>query len=284
MFKKIIIGLGVVVVVLAGGIYYLTQNAGKIVEAMIETQGSRATRVAVAVDTVDIRLTDLKAALRGLTVANPAGFKTPRAIRLGEISAKISEDWSLDVIVIDEIIVNGPEITYEIGANGSNIAAIQSNVESFMKSMSDDTASTAMKDDNGKQSPKIIINHFYFKNGKVNVSASLMQDKTITTALPEIHLKDIGKDKNGASPVEVISQLMSAITTSAGGAAGTLDLSQLGLSDISGKAAEIGAAAQSAVQDAVQGAAQGAAQDAAQDAVKGVGDKLGGAVKGLFGN
>jgi len=300
MFKKIAIGVGVVIVAVVVGVYYLSQNAGKIVETVIEEQGTRATQVAVALDAVDISLTDLKAGLRGLTVDNPAGFKTDRAISLGEISVKISKDWSPDVIVIDEVMVNAPEITYEIGAGGSNIAAIQHNVENFMKVVSGPAKASSGGDagKGDKEGPKIVINDFYIKNGKVNVSASLMQGKSLTTALPEIHLEDIGKDEGGASPAEVVNQLIAAITDKAGGAAGSLDLSQLGLADISGKAAELGSAAKEAAEGALKNATDGALKDvggklggaggAVGEKLGGAGDavgeKLGGAVKGLFGN
>ncbi|HEY9079202.1 hypothetical protein [Magnetovibrio sp.] len=294
MFKKIAIGLGVIIVAIAVGVYYLSQNAGKIVESVIEEQGTRATQVAVALDAVDISLTDLKAGLRGLTVANPAGFKTDRAISLGEISVKIAKDWSPDVIVIDEVMVNAPEVTYEIGSGGSNIAAIQKNVENFMKVMSGPekagSAAPSEPAEAGKEGPKIVINNFYFKNGKVNVSASLMQGKTLTTPLPDIHLKDIGKDEGGASPAEVVNQLIAAITDKAGGAASSLDLSQLGLADISGKAAEIGKAAQDAAEGALKGAtdklggAGAGVGDAVGEKLGGAAEGIGGAVKGLFGN
>lgn len=293
MIKKLAIGVGVVVVAIAVGLYYLSQNAGKMVEAAIEEHGSRATQVAVALDGVDISLSDLKAGLRGLTVANPDGFKTERAISLGEISVKIAENWSTDVIVIDEIMVNAPEITYEIGSGGSNIAAIQENVENFMKVMSgpdnggDDSASSGGgESDGGKEGPKVVINDFYIKNGKVNVSASLLQGKSLTTPLPDIHLEDIGKDDGGATPAEVVEQLISAITDKAGGAASSLDLSQIGLSDISGKAAEIGTKAQEAAEGAIKGATEklGGAGGAVGDTLGGAAEGIGGAVKGLFGN
>lgn len=281
MFKKIAIGLGVVIVAIAGGIYYLSQNAGKIVESVIEEQGTRATQVAVALDAVDINYTDLKAGLRGLTVANPAGFKTDRAISLGEISVKIAKDWSADVIVIEEVMINAPEITYEIGSGGSNIAAIQKNVDNFMKVMSGPE-----KAEGGKEGPKVIINDLYIKNGKVNVSASLLQGKSLTTPLPDIHLEDIGKDDGGASPAEVVNQLIAAITDKAGGAASSLDLSQLGLANISGKAAEIGKAAQDAAEGALKGASDklGGAGEGVGDKLGGAAEGIGGAVKGLFGN
>lgn len=288
MFKKIAIGLGVIIVVIAVGVYYLSQNAGKIVANVIENEGSRVTQVAVNVDAVDISLTDLKAGLRGLTVANPSGFKTDRAVSLGEISVKIAKDWSPDVIVVDEVMVNAPEITYEIGAGGSNIATIQKNVEDFMKVMSgpqgDKAASSSEEASAGeeKAGPKVVINNFYIKNGKVNVSASLFEGKSLTAPLPDIHLKDIGKDEGGASPAEIIKDVISAISSKAGSAASSVDLSALGLSDISGKAAEMGAAAKDAATDALKGAEEKIGENL-DGKLDGAGESIGGAVKGLFG-
>ena len=283
MFKKIAIGLGLIIVVIAVGIYYLSQNAGKIVEAVIEDQGTRVTQVSVALDGVDISLTDLKAGLRGLTVANPAGFKTARAVSLGEISVKLSKDWGPNLIVVEEVMVRAPEITYEIGAGGSNIATIQNNVQNFMKVMGGSGDSGGSKSTGGDETkPKVVIDDLYIKGGKVNVSASLMQGRTLTTPLPDIHLKDIGKDSGGATPAEIVDQVIAAITKSSGNAASALDLSQLGLADISGTAAEIGGKATEAVQDAAKGVlegAGGAAGDAAKNAVGGAT----GALKGLFG-
>ena len=286
MFKKLIIGLGLVVVVLAVGIYYVSQNAGAFIKAAIEDQGSRATAVAVKVDGVDLSLTDLKAGIRGLTVGNPSGFETARAVSLGEVSVKINKDWSTNLIVIDEIMIRAPEITYEIGSSGSNIAAIQQNVENFMKVMGGGSSDSGSAPSDSAAGPKVVISDLYIKGGKINVSASLFKGKTLTTPLPEIHLTDIGKDTGGASPAEVVDQIISAITESSSGAAGSLDLTSLGLSDISGKAAEIGGAAAEAVGGALEGAMGGAgdAGDAAKDAMEGAAENVGGALKGLFGN
>jgi hypothetical protein len=270
MMKKLAIGLGLIVVVVAVGIYYLAQNAGKIVETVIEEQGTRVTQVDVALDSVDISLADLKAGLRGLTVANPSGFKTPRAVNLGEISVKLGKDWSPSLIVVEEVMVRNPEVTYEISAGGSNIAAIQKNVEDFMRVVSGGKSGAPASGDDASAT-KVIINDLYINGGKVNVSSTLLQGKVLPTPLPNIHLSDIGKNSGGASPAEIIDQVIAAITQSAGGAASALDLSQLGLSDISGTAAEMGKAARDA------------AEKAAQDTLQGVGGATGGAVEGAAG-
>lgn len=293
MIKKLAIGIGVIVVAIAIGAYWLAQNAGQYVKAAVEKYGSETTQVAVGLDAADVNLTDLNAALRGLSVGNPQGFNTDRAISLGEISVKIAS-VSTDLIVIDEVMIRAPEITYEIGAGGSNIAKIQENVDKFLgnsgqSGSSGESAANNTSSDEDQAGPQVIINDLYIKGGKVNVSATLFQGSALPVPLPDIHLEDIGKDggdEGGATPAEVVDQIISAITDKAGGAASSLDLSQIGLSDISGKAAELGGAAADAAKGALEGASDklGGAGGAVGEKLGGAGDALGGAVKGLFGN
>ncbi len=247
--KKIMIGLGVLVIVVAGVLFYLNQNAPKIIRAVIEDQGSKVTQVTVDVANVELSISDLKAGIAGLIVGNPDGFKTDHALSLGEVSVKLSQDWTMDLIVVEEVMIRAPEVIYEIGSDGSNIDAIQRNVEKFTG------AGTGSSSDSGDaEGPKVVINNLYIKGGKISVSAPFMGGETLATGLPDIHLKDIGKDSGGASPAEVANQIISAITKSASAAAGSIDLSSLGLSDISGKAAEVMDDASKKASEAVEGA------------------------------
>ncbi len=38
-----------------------------------------------------------------------------------------------DIVVIKEIFIEAPEVTYELGGDGSNIDAIQKNVDAFIR-------------------------------------------------------------------------------------------------------------------------------------------------------
>ena len=88
--------------------------------------------------------------------------------------------------------------------------------------------------------------------------------------MPTIHLKDIGKKKNGATAAEVADQLLGEISKSA-----TKVVSSLGV----GKMMD---AAKGAMKDAEKMLKEGGGGDATKmldGATKGVGDSL----KGLFG-
>ena len=70
-----------------------------------------------------------------LIVGNPTGFKTDGAFELDQVSVAIDIGTvANDPIVIEEIVITSPQITYELGSKGSNLDAIQMNVESYLGS------------------------------------------------------------------------------------------------------------------------------------------------------
>ena len=86
--KKVILGLMLIIVIaIAGSVYYLLTNLDALVEAAIEKYGSEATQTSVLVDSVKINLTDGAAGITGLTIGNPAGYDLPNAFSLAEIRA-----------------------------------------------------------------------------------------------------------------------------------------------------------------------------------------------------
>jgi len=233
MIKKILIGFGVLAIIAASGLYLLASNINSIVQTAVEEGGSMVTGVTVKLDKSNIDLTNQRGALMGLSVANPSDFNTSHAFNFGAIGLELGEGSTSSVLVIDKIVIDKPEITYEIGKLGSNIDAIQKNIDRFVSAPSKaSSGGNATPSSPSGEGIKMIIKNLYIRGGKINVSASLMQGKTITTNLPEIHLKDIGKKTGGASAAQVAEQLIGAISKHAGGAVGALDLSKIGIKDI----------------------------------------------------
>lgn len=216
--KKILIGLLILIVIVAAGLFYLWQGRDRLIKAAVEEAGSRATQVSVTLDEVDTGdILDGSVALRGLIVGNPAGFKTASAFKLGEVSVKVDPGSIMsDTIVVKEVVVAAPEVTYEFAGSGSNIGTIQKNVE---KTAGGEPSSAG--DGGGK---KVVIENLYIRDGRVNVSADFLQGKQTGTNLPTIHLKDIGKSSGGASPTAVAEQVIAAITKAATGAVAKLDV------------------------------------------------------------
>jgi uncharacterized protein involved in outer membrane biogenesis len=224
--------------------------------------------VKVSLSSASVKLTEGSAALSGLVVGNPDGFKTDNAFELGQISVKIDPSTvTQDPIGIKEVIISKPVVTYELGSNGSNIDAIKANVEKLAGGGSSD----------GGDGPKIIIEHLYVRDGAVNVSATALGGKTMTAVLPEIHLTDIGKDKGGADANEVASKIMAALTKNVGGFISGLDISSVfdGMTNVPDSLKGMACGAMEKAGEVMKGVTGGSSDGAvkgAGDAVKGAGD------------
>jgi hypothetical protein len=220
--KKILIALAVLVLIIAGGVFYVWQNLGSLIKTAVEEAGTRVTQVKVSLKEADAgNVTSGALALRGLVVGNPSGFKTDSAFQLGEISVKVDPATvTSDTIVIKEVVIGAPHVTYEFAGSGSNIGTIQKNVEAFAGSGGGQSTSSSSSS-GGK---KVIIENLYVRDGKVDVSADFLQGQKTGAALPTIHLKDIGKSGGGATPAQVAEQVIAAISKSATSAVAKLDV------------------------------------------------------------
>lgn len=259
MKRALLIGVIAVVVVVGGAVVFLYSSIDSIVKAAVEEVGSRATQTKVTLDSVKISPTSGEGALNGFRMGNPTGFKTDNAMRFNTVSVKLDVgSLTKDAILIKEVVIAGPQITYELGGGGSNIATIQKNVDAFAKSMGAGQGGGAKQEPAKDGGKKVIIENLYIRDGKIGVAASMLGGKQMDASLPTIHLKDIGKDKGGATPAEVADKVLTSISSSA-----SKVVSSLGVDKMMDKAKE---------------GAEGA-KKALEEGGKGVGDK----VKGLFG-
>ena len=218
MFKKLMIAIAALVVVaivaVGGGFYYLYSNLDAIVKAAIESYGGDATQAKVSVQTVKLSLTSGEGSISGLIVGNPSGFATPQALSLGTVSVKVdTASVTKTPLVIKEVVIAAPAITYERGTSSGNLEKIQENVSRYAGL--DKSKPAAKPAAGGKEEPKFIIENLYVRDGQIAISHSALQGKTLSSGLPTIHLKDIGKDKGGATPAEIADKVLGAITQQA---------------------------------------------------------------------
>lgn len=273
MKRFLLIGGGVVVVVVAAVVVFLFTGLGSAVKTAVESIGSEATKTTVTLNEADVSITSATGALRGLVVGNPSGFSGPHAFRLDEISVTLDPaSVTGDAIVLKEVVVSAPSVAYEILASGNNIDAIRANVDAYANAQSGGGASSS---DAGAGGTKLIIENLYIRNGRVDVSSNLLQGKNLGTALPEIHLTDIGKDQGGATPAEVAEQIVDALAQGVGGAVASLDIE----GQLKGLATGAGGLA-----EGVEGVATGAATATGTGSIlpEGAGE-AGKALKGVLG-
>lgn len=266
MKRSITVTIAMVVVLTGLLIFFLIFSMDSLITMAVEKFGSEALQAEVTLQKTDISARTGKGTLRGLKVGNPKGFETESAFELGEISVAVDvKTIPGDTVVIKEIVIGAPQITYEMGAGGSNLDALQRNASAATGGggKGSDSKEPAAPGGKGK---KMVIEKLVIQNGKINVSAVGLKGQKMTVDLPRVQLTNIGKDKGGATPAEVAKKLINAINAAAGGAVKGLDLGKI-------------------VGD-VEGVAKGAKEALEKGATDMVGEKageLGNAMKGLLG-
>lgn len=259
MKKFFIIGAILVVAIAGVAVYVLMSSIDSVVKAAVEQIGSEATGTQVSLDQVEISPTSGFGALRGFRMTNPKGFAEGDAFKFDEISVTLDVTTVMsDPVVIKEIVIERPEITYAIGDGTSNVDEIQKNVNDYAGAGGESTGGGA------SEGPNLIIENLYMRNGTVTVSAPGMSKETLSAPLPDIHLTDIGQEGRGATPGEVAQQAMAAVAASAKQAVQSVDVDAL----LKG-AGEMAGEAQKKLEKATEGAGEGA-KGAAEEATKGL--------------
>ena len=193
----------------------------KIIELAIENYSSNILEAEVQIDKVQVNLTESQAILHGLNIANPEGYKTDYAMKLGMVKVALDfESLASNVIVINEVMLESPSIIYEMAAGGSNLDKLAYNAQ---KHRGDASVGKADKADAGA-GKKMILENFLIRDGQVSVSHKILKGKSLTVAMPDVHLEDIGKDANGVSPAQVAEEIMDSVKSGVGVAAASLSL------------------------------------------------------------
>ena len=247
MKKLLKILLIVVPILVIVGLTVLYFSLGSIIRTGVETMAPKVTKTSVTLEDFDFSLFSGKIDIKGVTVGNPEGFKTPSAFKLDRVRVVVAPGSLLsDRIVVREIYIDGPQITYELSLSGSNIGRLKENVEAFagMADGAPAEPAEAEPESGEDEGPgkKVQIDDFLLKNGKVSLSATVMGGKALTVPLPEVHLTDIGKESGGKSMGEIVSEIFAAVASSitevASGAGDLLKTGGEALQDSAGKAGE----------------------------------------------
>jgi hypothetical protein len=217
--RHLILGAGAAVLVTTiAGVAWLASSLDSLVKSAIERYGPEITGVTVQVGSVNLSPRDGRGSIKGLRLGNPKGYRTARALALGEITIAL-EPASLagDVIRIREIVVEGADITYEKVGNLTNLEAIQRNVDAYARKFGGAQPAA------GGRQKKMVIDSLVIRSSKVNLSSALTAGNALSVSLPDIHLRDIGKRTNnataGATAAEVTRQVINALVAAVGRAA-----------------------------------------------------------------
>lgn len=210
MKRALVIAI-LVLALIGAGLYWLYTSLDFVVKTAIERFGPDITGVAVQVAQVRISAADGKGTIRGFTLGNPPGFKSPRAMQVGEITVGV-EPATLrsDVVVIRDILVDSPQISYELGGGSNNLETIQRNIERYVKRAAGDGGR-----EQGGANPagrRYVIGRVTLRNARVTMTNPLLKGGGITFDIPDIDLRDVGRRPNGVTAAEAAKVVAAALT------------------------------------------------------------------------
>jgi hypothetical protein len=197
-----------VVLSVAGSVIYVFMNLNAIVKQAIEKYGTEATRTAVSVSRVDIKLSAGQGSISGLKVANPRGFSDRNIFSLGDIMTRIdARSVTKTPIIIQDVRITAPEVFYEMDRSGaSNLDALMKNLQT---AAGNDKKQPAEKKPQ-KREVRLYIRRLVLEKGRVEARVAALGETPILLDLPTVELRDIGKN-GGATPVEVAKTVATAL-------------------------------------------------------------------------
>ena len=215
--KIVVAILALLLVLFVVAVLIVGMHLGDIVKAGLETAGPRIMQTTLTVDAVNISLLNGSAAVKGLVLGNPDGFKAPQSISISNAAISLVPGSVLsDKIVIRSVEVSGPEITFEGNPFGAN------NLSKIMDNVKAATGSTAKTGGGAPTAPagpakpakRFEVDDFLIAGAVVHANLTGLMKQEITLPIPDIHFTDLGKGTDGITAAELTQKILSEITTS----------------------------------------------------------------------
>ncbi len=222
MLRKILIAIAVLVLIAAGGAYYLFSNLDSFVKAEIEKYGTQITGTSVKLSNVHISLSTGEGTITGLVIRNPEGYSTPNAFEMNAITVRLDVHSMAGKgpIIIKEIAIEKPLVIFEaLDATGAtNLHAIAHNAQNYSGAHK---KAAAVQPENNQETRiphherNIVIDDFTLQGSELKIVDKLvLKGKDISAPLSPIHLTGIGGSE-GVPPGQAAKQIILAITNTA---------------------------------------------------------------------
>jgi len=200
--RKIIVGvLVVLVVVIGGGALWVYLEGEETVRRAVERHGPEVVGADVALAGVSFSPFSGRAGLSGMTVGNPEGFSETESISVQDLSVDIAP-MSLfsDLIRVREIRIDSPRLRIEPGRGGTNLQALQRNIEAF----------TGPAEETEEAPTPVHIADFRLNGAEIVVGGGRIGFSDRTLSLADIHLQDIGGE-DGVAPSRALELVFEAL-------------------------------------------------------------------------
>ena len=197
------IGLGLIALIVAAAVLFsvlVLQNLDSIVKRIIEETGTTVVGTSVSLAEVKLTLTDGRGELHGLSIANPAGYKAENAFEMDQIALQIvPSSIGGDVIIIDEILVDGAQLNIEQAAGKSNLKQLMENIESQIGEPAEPETT-----ESGAEI-LLAVGKFSFINSTAQLTAPGIN--TTSMDIPDIRVSNLGSAEKGLTPAELAQRV-----------------------------------------------------------------------------
>jgi uncharacterized protein involved in outer membrane biogenesis len=217
MKKNALIIVGVIVLVLAVIVWQVVANLDSIVAGVIEDVGSDVLKTEVSVSGVSIDMKTGTAAIAGMTIANPDGYKSTNLFEMEGIEVQLDvSSVNKEVLLIKSIKISNPKINFEGDADGgSNMQTLMDNMDSGSSEETESSSGEASESD----AKRMIIDRFEFSGGLVHAISEAKPGEEVDMKLPPISMSGIGKAEGGATTdviaKEITNELVGAVIKAA---------------------------------------------------------------------
>ena len=198
----LIVAIIIVIPLIIGLIALLSLDT--IVQHGFESAGPSLLGVKTSLADVDISLLGGVIELDGLKVGNPKGFSADNFVTADHIKvgANIAALFRREVHV-REVVLDGPEFTFEYNTGGSNIGTIMDRLKKE-ETAPDETQAEEEKE--GKQM-RLRIDNVKVTNAKIHVWVA--GEQLASLSLPQLEIRNIvGPDGKGVAPREVLAGII----------------------------------------------------------------------------
>jgi len=206
---KILLGLLVGAAVIVALVVVLAlQNINQIVKTAVETVGPDVIGTEVSLAEVDIQLSAGRGVLKGLSVANPAGYQKPYAFSLGEIALDIDPaSLTQDVIVIDEILVSAAQLVAEYkDTKNNNLQSLLDNIQGDSVKAPTQKSATEAQTVDASSNVLLAVRKFTFEGTSIDVVTPKWGERKVS--LPAINLNDLGSASSGLTPEQLTQKVV----------------------------------------------------------------------------
>lgn len=214
--------------------FAIGKSVNTLVKSGIEKGGTRLTDVPVTLQDASVALMSGGGSLSGLKIANPDGFKSDSAIAVKNATLSL-EPGSLmsEKIIIHELKLEQPSITYERTLSSSNLDKIMETIQKKIPETPENS-----------EEARFQIDDFQILQAKVKLGLTALGGNGVEFTLPDITLKDLGKEGAGLTSAELAKEILKTVLSgvmdkgSSQGLAGFSDTLKGALNVDSGQAEE----------------------------------------------